>query len=44
MDKNAIQIKYNTRIKFYELFKKCPEDDLRSLLFSRLNQNVMKGK
>jgi hypothetical protein len=44
MDKHAIGIRYNTRIKFYELFKKCQDEEERSLLFSRLNQNVLKGK
>ena len=44
MDKNATQIRYSTRIRFYELFKKCPDDESRAQLFNRLNQNVLKGK
>ena len=44
MDKYALGIKYSTRIKFYELFKKCSDEEVRSQLFSKLNQNVLKGK
>lgn len=44
MDKEAVKISYNTRIQFYEIFKVCQDQDLRSDLFAKLNQNVLRGE
>lgn len=44
MDKEAIGVSYNTRIKFYEIFKVCQDQDVRTELFSKLNQNVLRGE
>lgn len=44
IDKQVVKVAYNTRIKFYEVFKLCQDQDLRSDLFAKLNQNVLKGE
>lgn len=44
LDKEQTQIKYYTKIKFYGLFKKCNDDELRVMLFSKLNNRILKGK
>lgn len=44
VDKQVVKVSYNTRIRFYEVFKLCQDQDLRTTLFAKLNQNVLKGE
>lgn len=44
LDKEQVPIRYSTKIKFYGLFKKCNDDELRVMLFSKLNNRILKGK
>lgn len=44
LDKNAIQVRYSTKIRFYELFKKCILEDQRNKLFAKLNFSLSGNK